>query len=351
MKRDQILSVLNKYKSDSVLFTNSKEIFYITNVILDGFWVLFLKNKTYVICQKIIKNQIKIFFRKQNLYIKNINSSFYKTVTNILKQNKISTLLVDIKYMNAEDFILISKNLNHEKIKIVIKIGILDNIRLTKSTNEIKNLKTACKITSKICNIIKHELIVGISEIDIHYRIIELFAKNHVIESFNPIIAFGINSANPHHKSSNRKLIKNDIIVIDIGCRHNNYCSDITRTYFIGEQKNEYKKIWNIVKKAHDAVLKKIKQGVQISLADKTARDIITTAGYKKNFIHSTGHGIGIEIHELPSLSSNTNGIFLKNMVVTIEPGIYINNKFGVRIEDTVLINKNNSEVLTSAEY
>lgn len=350
--KDKILKILDKYQTDSILFTNNKEIFYITGAEFDGFWLLFLKNKTYLICQKMIENQAKEYFNKQNLYIECTDLSFYKTVAEILKQNKIKALLIDPKYINAENFILINESLNHEKIDIIKKIGILDDVRLVKNTNEIKNLKKACQITSEICNTIKYELKPGLSELDIHYRILELFAKNRVLESFSPIVASGMNSANPHHKSSNRKIAENDIIVIDMGCTYNNYCSDLTRTYFLGKPNNSnYKKVWDIVKNSQNGVLKEIKSGLEISWADKIARNIIETAGYKENFIHSTGHGIGIEIHEIPSLTLNTKGVFLTNMVVTVEPGIYIEREFGIRIEDTILIKENGCEVLTSAEY
>ncbi|GMO67763.1 MAG: aminopeptidase P family protein [Endomicrobiia bacterium] len=350
--KDKVSEILDKYQTDSILFTNNKEIFYITGAEFDGFWLLFLKNKTYLICQKMIENQVKEYFSKQDIYIKCTDLSFHKTVAEILKQNKINTLLIDLKYMNAANFILINESLNYKKIDVIKKIGILDDIRLVKNINEIKNLKKACQIASEICNTIKYELKPGLSELDIHYRILELFAKNRVLESFSPIVASGVNSANPHHKSSNRKIAKNDIIVIDMGCICNNYCSDLTRTYFLGKPDNSnYKKVWNIVKNSQNVVLKKIKSGLAISWADKTARNIIEAAGYKENFIHTTGHGIGIEIHETPSLALNTKGVFLTDMAVTVEPGIYIEREFGIRIEDTILIKENGCEVLTSAEY
>jgi len=125
----------------------------------------------------------------------------------------------------------------------------------------------------------------------------------------------------------------------------------LTRTYFLGNINDKYKKIWNTVKSAQNAILKEIKAGLPINWADKTARSIIETAGYKENFIHGTGHGIGVEIHEMPSLAPNAEGIFLMHMALTVEPGIYIEREFGIRIEDTILIKENGCELLTSAAY
>jgi Xaa-Pro aminopeptidase len=348
--KDKILKIFNKYQIDCALFTNTKEIFYLTGAEFEGFWLLIVKDKIHAICSRMVESQIKDYFIGQDIYIWT-GVLFHKIVLEILKQNKTNTLLIDPRYMNATDFILINETLCQEKINIIKKVGILDTLRLVKNANEIENLKKACQIVSKVCNIVKDELKPGASELDIHYRILELFAKNRVSESFNPIVASGTNSASPHHRSSNRKITESDIVLIDIGCIYNGYCSDLTRTYFLGNINDKYKKIWNTVKSAQNAILKEIKAGLPINWADKTARSIIETAGYKENFIHGTGHGIGVEIHEMPSLAPNAEGIFLMHMALTVEPGIYIEREFGIRIEDTILIKENGCELLTSAAY
>ncbi|GMO55128.1 MAG: Xaa-Pro peptidase family protein [Candidatus Endomicrobiellum trichonymphae] len=350
MKEKILKKILGKYQTESILFTNVKETSYLTGAEFDGFWLLNAKDNTHIICSKMIENQIMEYFGKQNIRM-HTESPLYKTVVKILKQDKINSLLINPKYMNAADFILINENLSHEKINLIKKTGVLDSLRITKGTVEVENLKKACQIVSEVCNTVKEELKPGLSEIDIHYRVIELFAKNRVTESFIPIIASGANSANPHHRSSNRKIIENDIVMMDIGCMYNGYCSDLTRTYFLDKINDKQKKIWNIVKSSQNAVLKEIKAGLPLSWADKTARNIIEAAGYKDKFIHTTGHGVGIEIHEMPLLAPNAEGVFLTHMAVTVEPGIYIEGEFGVRIEDTILIKENGCEMLTSAVY
>ncbi|MDR3275533.1 MAG: M24 family metallopeptidase [Endomicrobium sp.] len=342
--------IFNIYQTSGILFTNSKEIFYLTGAEFDGFWFLVVKGAKYVICPKMIENQVNDYFGKQNVKIY-AETPLYKTVAEILEQNKTDSLLIDPKYMNALDFILIDENFKRYKINLIKKIGILDEIRLIKSTIEMENIKISCQIASKVCDKIKSEIKAGLSELDIHYRVLDLFAQSRVTESFTPIIASGPNSANPHHKSSNRKISENDIIMIDIGCLYNGYCSDLTRTYFLGKIKDEHRNVWDIVKKSQNAVLKEIKSGLLVSWADKTARNIIAASGYEDKFIHTAGHGLGIEIHEMPSLASNAEGVFLTHAVVTVEPGIYIEREFGVRIEDTILIKENGCEVLTLAAY
>jgi Xaa-Pro aminopeptidase len=353
--KEKILKIFKKYQVESVLFTNTTEIFYLTEARFNGFWILVIRNKTYIIHPKMIENQIKKYFSGKTKAITYMLMTtklpLCETISEVLKRNKINNLLVDLKYANALDLILISESLKKEKIELTKKVGILDSVRLVKTTFEIKNIKMACKIASETCNVIKNELRAGLTEIDIHYMVLELFAKKHVSESFSPIVASGINSANPHHISSKKKITKNDIVVIDIGCFYNGYCSDLTRTYFLGRTNAGRRMVWDTVKMAQDTILKKIKAGMPVSYSDKVVRNVIAASGYKKNFIHNTGHGVGVEIHEMPLLSPNAIGVFFAHSTVTIEPGIYIKHKFGVRIEDTILVTENGCTVLTSADY
>ncbi|MDR1942564.1 MAG: M24 family metallopeptidase [Endomicrobium sp.] len=349
MKKN-INKIISIVKARCALFTNSKEIFYLTRAEFDGFWILHVNDKTYAICSKMIENQARDFFFDKGVDVY-IEVPFHKAVLEILKKNNAKKLFVDPKYMTALDFIFVNEKLSQNGIEVEKKIGMLDSARMIKEDNEIENLKKSCKIVSAICDTVRKELKPGLTELDVHYKVLELFSKNHVTESFAPIIAFGKNSANPHHRSSDKKLIQNDIVMMDIGCVYNGYCSDLTRTYFLDKIDDNRKQIWNVVKRSQEAVLKGIKAGLPIAWADKTARSVIESVGYKDKLIHTTGHGVGIEIHEMPSLSSDAEGVFLVGMTVTVEPGIYIKQEFGIRIEDTILIKEDGCEVLTLATY
>ncbi|MCL2485077.1 MAG: aminopeptidase P family protein [Endomicrobia bacterium] len=348
--KEKIAKLYEKYKTDAFVFANKTETFYLSGAQFDGFWILAVKDEIFVLCSKMIENQVKEYFGKKGIHIY-IGMPFEKSVYKILKDKNIKNVTADASYMTAEDFFDLSDNLKKLNIKLFRKNGILNDLRIVKTDQEAEYIKESCRIVSKICNIIKKELKPGITEIDVHYRIMELFALNNVKESFTPIVASGSNSANPHHASSNRKIAKNDIVMIDLGCVYKGYCSDLTRTYYLGKINHKFAEIFEIVKKSQDSVIKNIKAGLPFSWADKTARNIISSYGYKDKFIHTTGHGIGIEIHEIPSLSSNAEGVFLQNTAITVEPGIYLEGKFGVRIEDTVIVTENGCEVLTSASY
>ena len=246
---------------------------------------------------------------------------------------------------------MLNIKLKENKISVYPDKNSIIEQRTIKNKEEIKNIKKACDIVSKVFETVKKKVVPGMTELDIHFKIEEEFAKNHVVQSFKTIVASGPNSANPHHISGNRKIRKNDIVLIDMGCIYKGYCSDLTRTFFVGKENKQQVKIWNIVKQAHDEALIKVNQNMKTSDIDLSARNKIKQEGYEKNFIHTTGHGVGLDIHEAPVIGSKSNEILKEGMVITIEPGIYLEKKFGVRIEDTVLVTKNGYKVLTSAEY
>ncbi|MDR3244525.1 MAG: M24 family metallopeptidase [Elusimicrobiota bacterium] len=353
--KSKINKLKNKFQCNNFLWTNQIETFYLSKAGFGDFWLVFIKSRVYAICSKMIENQVRLYFKDNNggcaVIVRVADKSFSKSLSEILKENKENKIVLDLRYINGETFVKLSKFLKREKIKLIEKSGILDDLRLIKDDEEKSYIKKSCDIVSKTANIIKKELKAGMSELDIYFRILEIFAQNKVRESFRPIVAAGINSANPHHQSSNYKIKKNDIVLIDIGCLYKGYASDLTRTYYLGKIDGKIKAILKIVKSANEAVINGIKAGLDISWADKTARKIIEDSGYKANFIHSVGHAIGIEVHEKPSLSSKAEGVFLSNMVATVEPGIYLAGEFGVRIEDTIAITKSGCEVLTSADY
>jgi len=153
--------------------------------------------------------------------------------------------------------------------------------------------------------------------------------------SFDPIVAVSENAAKPHALPTSRKLKKKDLLLVDAGIKYKRYCSDRTETY-INKHNKLQQKVYDIVQKAQDKAISKARSGMKASQIDKLARDVIEKAGYGKYFVHSTGHGIGLDIHEYPNISSKSDIIIEDNMVFTIEPGIYLPDEFGIRIEDSI---------------
>ncbi|HIX82898.1 MAG TPA: aminopeptidase P family protein, partial [Candidatus Erysipelatoclostridium merdavium] len=166
--------------------------------------------------------------------------------------------------------------------------------------------------------------------------------------SFEPIVAFGANGANPHHENDDSQLKPGDSVIIDMGCKYHGYCSDMTRTVFYKEVSEEAKKVYQLVRKANEAAEAMIKPGVKLCDIDKTARDIISEAGYGKEFNHRLGHFIGRDVHEYGDVSVNFDLEVKEGMTFSIEPGVYLPGKFGVRVEDLVLVTKDGCQVLNS---
>ncbi len=227
--------------------------------------------------------------------------------------------------------------------------GAIEKLRLIKSESEIKILKEAAEIADAAYSHILKFIRAGITELDVSNELEFFMRKNGAISSsFDIIVASGYRSALPHGVASDKIIEKGDFVTLDFGAYYKGYCSDITRTLAVGEPSEELKKIYNIVLEAQLRGMAGIKPGITGKEADALTRDYITEHGYGEYFGHSTGHGLGMEVHEQPSLSVKADSAVLEpGMVVTVEPGIYVAGLGGVRIEDDTVITQNGNESLT----
>ncbi|MDD7398897.1 MAG: M24 family metallopeptidase [Firmicutes bacterium] len=211
--------------------------------------------------------------------------------------------------------------------------------REIKTEEEISLIVKSAEIIDNVFDRVLNSIKVGQTEIEIaefiFKSVIELGGEGL---SFDTIVAFGENGAEPHHVPTDRGLKANEFVTIDMGAKYASYCSDFTRTFVCGRADEKMKEIYEIVK---DAMLKAVDTlvvGVKCFDVDKAARDYITAAGYGDKYIHGTGHGVGLEIHEAPTLNTKSQEVLAKNMVVTVEPGIYIDKFGGVRIENMYIV-------------
>jgi Xaa-Pro dipeptidase len=209
-------------------------------------------------------------------------------------------------------------------------------LRQFKDANEIETLKKAGEIADQVMEKVRNIIRPGMSE-----KELSIFIETHYKEladdiSFKPIIASGPNGASPHHSTGERAFQLGDFIVVDCGGLVSGYCSDITRTFCLGKADNEMKQVYQAVQDANQAAFEAITRGCTCEEADVAARSVITNAGYGPNFIHRTGHGIGLDVHEAPYLVAGNSEEIVPGMVFSIEPGVYLPGKFGVRIEDIV---------------
>ena len=239
-------------------------------------------------------------------------------------------------------------------MKFVNSSLIIDEVRMIKDEDELKLLREASLVVDKVVMDLIASIPEKLSEKEMENKVKELFKKYGTDKmSFDPIVAYGANAADPHHVGNNDHAKNGDCVLMDIGGKTNSYCSDTSRTVFLGEPCAEAKKVYEIVLEANIAAMAIIKPGVKFSDIDKTARKIIEKAGYGEFFTHRTGHNIGIEDHEYPDVSTINGMEVQKGMVFSVEPGIYLEGKFGVRIEDLVIVTEDGYEILnhTSKDY
>lgn len=217
-----------------------------------------------------------------------------------------------------------------------------------KTKSQAKIMQESADLAVACMKYISNYLVKDASELSLARKIRKWF-KDHGAQkvSFAPIVAFGKNAADPHHKPDTTKLTSKDVVVIDIGCVYKGWCSDITRTFLPLKPTKKQLEVYNVVLAANLAGIAKAKVGMKAYELDKICRDIIDKKGYGKYFIHTTGHGIGKVVHEEPRIGKIDQTVLTNNMFFTIEPGIYLPNEFGIRIEDTVCFANNKLKVLT----
>ena len=276
-----------------------------------------------------------------------INGDLYAEAVKILKKAKVKKVIFDPKEWSVNGFERVSSSL---KITFEPQIDFSHKNRIIKSDEELKIMAKAVKLGAKAFKALAKEFRKNgfdEDEYTLTYRakgILSDFGKYDL--SFDPIVAINGNAAKPHATPTSTKLSKNDLLLVDAGLKYKRYCSDRTRTVhadkylmFDTEQKFKSKKIqkaYDTVLKAHDNGIAKARSGMKAKKVDALTRDIIAKAGFGEYFVHSTGHGVGLDIHEMPYISAKSDTVIEDGMVYTIEPGIYIPGEFGIRIEDMV---------------
>ena len=212
-------------------------------------------------------------------------------------------------------------------------------MRSVKSEAELSSIKRACEIAQKAYHQVIKTLKVGDTEREVKKRLEESMLKLGADGiAFNTIVAFGENSAIPHHVTGDDKLKDGDVVLVDMGCTCNGYCSDITRTAFFGKPSQKFIDDYNLVLKANIYAEENIVDGIDGVVADGYARDVLKEFNLDQYFTHSLGHGIGLEVHEYPTLSKRSKDKLVNGMVFSVEPGVYFNGEYGIRIEDTVAL-------------
>lgn len=344
---EQLQQVLSDSACDALLIDDPTNLYYLTGLELSTGKllvsaqgaILFVDNRYYESCRK--KSPFPVRLIDQPSFENQLSTPEFAYIEELAFDSE------NTSYNNYEQLVKIGKTIENKRadescVKIIPLDAPLKIIRAVKDEHEIDLLRRAADLGSQgfdhVCSLLQE----GVSELELATEL-EIFWKRRGGRkvAFDPIIAFGENSSMPHYRAGKTKLQKGQIILIDIGVELNHYHSDMTRIAFFGKPDPRMVEIHAIVQEAQQAALALCRPGATIRAIDAAGRDYITSKGYGKNFTHSLGHGVGLDIHEFPVIKKLpvTDTVTLEaGMVITIEPGIYLPGVGGVRIEDTILI-------------
>ncbi len=295
------------------------------------------------------------YYEKAKRVVKSVEvelcTNIYKQIYEVLTEQKTKKVFLETEEVDLSLFAKLKDALQGIEILTDNKVqSFLESVRAVKSKQEIELVKSAQELTDNAFSYILERISLGRTEIDIALDL-EFFIRKNGAQgvAFDFIVVSGKNSSLPHGVPSDKTLEKGDFITMDFGAKFGGYCSDMTRTVALGEVSEKQKSVYNIVLKSQLSALQGIKAGAVCKDIDALARGFINENGFENCFGHGLGHGVGIDIHETPSFNTRDTTVLKSGMLLTVEPGIYLENEFGVRIEDMVAITDNGYENLTKS--
>lgn len=354
----KIQKILHSFSLDALFVSNQDNVTYLTG--LAGLaanereaFLLITKKKvflfTFATCFGLYKNK--------NRYLSALNLSTSQKLTTylteIVQKENLETIGFEKNHLTLSELDSLKKKV---KVKFIATEKLIETLRIVKEEKEIVSIRKAAQITDQAFEFMKKRIYASrrkeknnLSEKDLSLEL-EFFLKRKAGDTaFSPIVAFDENTAIPHYlPSKNKKLNKNSIILLDFGAKVDGYCSDMTRIIFCGMPESQKIDIYQIVLMAQEKALKVIRNGMKGKEVDKIARNFLKTKDLPL-FAHGLGHGVGLAIHEAPRLKSESEEILRENMVFTVEPGVYLEEHYGIRIEDLVVLKKEGIEILSKS--
>jgi Xaa-Pro aminopeptidase len=334
---------LARLNLDALLVSNPSNIFYLSNFPGHDSLLLITRSADYIITDFRYEEQARA--AGGNFIVAAQPGNRFKKAADIINNTGILKTGFESHHITVKQEDIL-------RAKIAADISpvsdIIEKIRQQKDADEVNRIKASAEIIKRVFKLVKKDIKKNVTEKEIAARI-DCLIRTLGAEStaFHTIVLTGENSSLPHGTPSDRCIKSGQPIVLDFGARLNGYSSDLTRTIFVGKICRYINSIYNIVESAQQKAIEKIKPGIKIADIDKAARSYIYNKGFGKYFGHATGHGIGLDVHELPGINSKNHAKLKEAMVFSVEPGIYIPGSFGVRIEDMVVVTNNGCEVIT----
>jgi Xaa-Pro aminopeptidase len=343
--------VLEKDSGKAALITSDVNRRYVTGFTSSAGLIVVTIDKSYLFIDTRYYDKAVNVVKNCEVILKELGKNeFFEQLGNVFAEHGIKNVSVEnasLTLAESADFIEKFPNIEFDCTHTLSDT--IEKMRVVKSRKEIEYIKKAQKIADSAFNLLVDQIKYGMSEKQIcamlNYNIMDFGGDGN---SFDTIVASGSNSAIPHAAPTDKKIEPGEFLLIDFGAKYNGYCSDTTRTIALGKPSEEMARVYNAVLSANVDAQKVVRTEVTGKLVDSVARHTLGVWGYEKQFNHGLGHGVGLEIHEAPTLSSKSTNTLLENSIVTVEPGVYLPGQFGVRIEDMVVVCKEGCESLTS---
>lgn len=343
MNSKKIFDIFETYKVDAIISESPQTRYWYSKIsTTDGWLIIEPKSATLFVDGRYIEYATK---NAKNVSVQLLANN---SLQQWLKDKKFQKIAIEADYLTVQNKIKIKDMLKISDESIIPING--QKLRIIKTEEEISKIQKAIDISLESFDKIQLFLKEGITEKEVQHKLEYIMVRSGAEkEAFDSIVAFGESTAEPHHHSSDRRLKKGDIVTIDFGAKFEGFCADITRTFIFEDQKlnPKYNEILEIVEEAARLGRQAVRPGIKASEIDDICRSYIASKGYSNFFLHSTGHGLGIDVHEFPYVSKLSDIVLEEGMVITVEPGIYIEGIGGARIEDDLLVTNDGAKVLS----
>lgn len=340
-------AIFKKFKGvDGALITSEPGTFYLLGYINDAAFILLTKDSALYFTDSRYTEEATAACGDLAEVVTVKSSNVFSTIAEYVRKFNIKTLGFEGKYVSFNTYSAMANAF--DGVQLVPVDNALDEARMVKTREELSLIKKAAAINDKAFTRMLKKVKAGVTEkqlsSELEYQMRKLGADGL---AFTTIVAFGANTSKPHAHAGDTHLKEGMPVTIDFGCKYKGYCSDITRTFAFGDPGNDFKDVYDAVLQANYKGIEAVRAGVKASDVDKAARDYLKSKGLDNYFTHSTGHGVGVEIHEHPFENSTSETVLKKNMVVTVEPGVYMEGLYGVRVEDLIIVENDGCNVIS----
>ncbi|HRY29453.1 MAG TPA: Xaa-Pro peptidase family protein [Elusimicrobiota bacterium] len=339
-RRRALSELLQRKKWDAYFFSGMADLYYLTGFMADGFYGLFTaEGETWLFASALLAGQVRDSTQGCRLVV---GRRLSKALRSLMGKHGLKRVGFD------------SEQLMYRLGAILVREGLRPGenpaaeLRAVKAEEELACVRRACQLTADGIEFAKKRLKPGMTEKGLAAELEMFFYRRGADKAaFDLVVAMGPHTALPHHLPGPSRLVKNQPVILDIGCMVGGYRADLTRTLYYGKIFPLFRRVYRTVQAAQHEGIARVKPGMTGGRIDAATRGVISRAGYGRYFIHSTGHGVGLDIHEAPWIRPKSGSVLSPGMVLTIEPGIYLPGRFGVRIEDTLRVTDTGSEILT----